>query len=126
MARRGIGAIKAAQARKAAAAQLGAEIETNQLQEMTSQLAEFKESLETFAVKHKKEISSNPVFRNQFLKMCKQIGVDPLSSNKGFWVGVLGVGDFYYELAVSNPMRKLTHVMKLYTGISDLLDEATY
>lgn len=100
MARRGIGAIKAAQARKAAAAQLGAEIETNQLQEMTSQLAEFKESLETFAVKHKKEISSNPVFRNQFLKMCKQIGVDPLSSNKGFWVNVLGVGDFYYELAI--------------------------
>jgi len=35
------------------------------------------------------------------LKMCKQIGVDPLSSNKGFWVDVLGVGDFYYELAVS-------------------------
>lgn len=32
--------------------------------------------------------------------MCKQIGVDPLSSNKGFWVDVLGVGDFYYELAV--------------------------
>ena len=33
--------------------------------------------------------------------MCQQIGVDPLSSNKGFWVNVLGVGDFYYELAVS-------------------------
>ena len=33
--------------------------------------------------------------------MCKEIGVDPLSSNKGFWVDVLGVGDFYYELAVS-------------------------
>merc|ERR1712032_578426 len=32
--------------------------------------------------------------------MCKQIGVDPLSSNKGFWVGVLGVGDFYYEIAI--------------------------
>ena len=68
---------------------------------MTGQLAEFKESLEEFAVKHKKEINQNPVFRNQFLKMCQQIGVDPLSSNKGFWVNVLGVGDFYYELAVS-------------------------
>ena len=32
--------------------------------------------------------------------MCKEIGVDPLSSNKGFWVDVLGVGDFYYELAI--------------------------
>jgi len=68
---------------------------------MTKQLAEFKTSLEEFAVKHKKDISKNPVFRSQFLKMCKQIGVDPLSSNKGFWVDVLGVGDFYYELAVS-------------------------
>ena len=68
---------------------------------MTKQLSEFKASLEDFAVKHKKEISKNPVFRSQFLKMCKQIGVDPLSSNKGFWVDVLGVGDFYYELAVS-------------------------
>jgi ESCRT-II complex subunit VPS22 len=68
---------------------------------MTKQLAEFKESLETFAMKHKKDINENPVFRNQFLSMCKNIGVDPLSSNKGFWVDVLGVGDFYYELAVS-------------------------
>ena len=32
--------------------------------------------------------------------MCKEIVVDPLSSNKSFWVDVLGVGDFYYELAI--------------------------
>ena len=42
--------------------------------------------------------------------MCKEIGVDPLAcnhrlikiflANKGFWVDKLGVGDFYYELAV--------------------------
>lgn len=31
--------------------------------------------------------------------MCASIGVDPLSSGKGFW-SVLGIGDFYYELAV--------------------------
>jgi len=30
---------------------------------MTKQLAEFKICLEDFAVKHKKEISKNPVFR---------------------------------------------------------------
>ena len=80
---------------------VGSEIEKTQLTEMTKQIAEFKSHLETFAVKHKKEINSNAVFRNQFLKMCKELGVDPLSSNKGFWVDVLGVGDFYYELAVS-------------------------
>lgn len=28
------------------------------------------------------------------------VGVDPLASNKGFWAQLLGVGDFYYELAV--------------------------
>ena len=81
--------------------QLGSQIEQQQLQEMTKQLMEFRANLEEFAVKHKKEISKNPVFRAQFLKMCKQIGVDPLSSNKGFWVDVLGVGDFYYELEVN-------------------------
>jgi ESCRT-II complex subunit VPS22 len=68
---------------------------------MTAQLKEFKANLEQFAVKHRKEISKNPVFRSQFLKMCSQLGVDPLSSNKGFWTEVLGVGDFYYEIAVS-------------------------
>jgi hypothetical protein len=31
---------------------------------MTQQLAEFKQNLESFALKHKKEINSNPVFRN--------------------------------------------------------------
>lgn len=32
--------------------------------------------------------------------MCAPLGVDPLSSQKGFWDGVLGIGEFYYELAV--------------------------
>ena len=32
--------------------------------------------------------------------MCAAIGVDPLSSSKGFWAEVLGMGDFYYELSV--------------------------
>ena len=32
--------------------------------------------------------------------MCTEIGVDPLASSKGFWAEMLGVGDFYYELAV--------------------------
>jgi ESCRT-II complex subunit VPS22 len=69
---------------------------------MKNQLDEFKVHLENFAVSHKKEISSNPVFRGKFLKMCKSIGVDPLSSNKGMWADILGTGDFYYELGVSN------------------------
>ena len=66
-----------------------------------AQLKLFKSNLEAFALSHKKEINSNPEFRRQFQQMCADIGVDPISSNKGFWASLLGVGDFYYELAVS-------------------------
>lgn len=60
----------------------------------------FHEKLEEFAKKHNTEIRSDPVFRHQFQIMCTQIGVDPLASSKGFWSELLGVGDFYYELAI--------------------------
>jgi len=60
----------------------------------------FKTNLEEFAKKYKKEINGNPEFRKYFADMCTRIGVDPLASNKGFWSEMLGVGDFYYELAV--------------------------
>ena len=56
--------------------------------------------LTEFAKKHKKEIQTDPAFRKRFLEMCAPIGVDPLASEKGFWGSVLGIGDFYYELAV--------------------------
>uniref|UniRef100_A0A914HGS4 Vacuolar-sorting protein SNF8 n=1 Tax=Globodera rostochiensis TaxID=31243 RepID=A0A914HGS4_GLORO len=35
-----------------------------------------------------------------FQEMCVTVGVDPLASSKGFWAEKLGVGSFYYELAV--------------------------
>ena len=47
---------------------------------MKASLEEFRKNLEEFALKHKKEINDNPVFKKEFLKMCKEIGVDPLSS----------------------------------------------
>ena len=47
---------------------------------MKNQLIEFKSHLEEFALKHKKEINDNPLFRKEFMSMCKEIGVDPLSS----------------------------------------------
>lgn len=56
--------------------------------------------LTEFAKKHAKEIRSDPAFRQRFLQMCAPLGVDPLLSKKGFWGTVLGMGDFYYELAV--------------------------
>lgn len=60
----------------------------------------FREKLEEFARKHNTEIQSDPIFRHQFQSMCAQIGVDPLASSKGFWAELLGVGNFYYELAI--------------------------
>ena len=56
--------------------------------------------LKEFAEKHQHDIQHDPAFRTQFLQMCAPLGVDPLLSKKSFWNGVLGVGDFYYELAV--------------------------
>lgn len=35
-----------------------------------------------------------------FMRMCLQMGVDPLQSKKAFWGELLGLGDFYYELAI--------------------------
>lgn len=77
----------------------GTEIQENQLEQMTKQMEVFRVNLEEFARKHKNDIKSNPQFRKQFQDMCAAIGVDPLTSVKGFW-SVLGIGDFYYELAV--------------------------
>lgn len=74
-------------------------IQESQFEQMTKQMDVFRENLEEFATKHKQEIKKNAQFRRQFQEMCAAIGVDPLSSNKGFW-SVLGMGDFYYELCV--------------------------
>ncbi|KAI8923039.1 EAP30/Vps36 family-domain-containing protein [Entophlyctis helioformis] len=68
--------------------------------QMQTLLATFKSNLEEFAQKHKKDIRRDPVFRMHFQRMCNNVGVDPLASNKGFWSDILGFGDFYYELGV--------------------------
>lgn len=60
----------------------------------------FKTNLQEFAVKYKEEIKRNAEFRKQFQDMCAQVGVDPLASSKGLFADILGVGDYYYELAV--------------------------
>ncbi|XP_050525118.1 vacuolar-sorting protein SNF8 isoform X1 [Daktulosphaira vitifoliae] len=77
----------------------GTVIQENQLEQMTKQLEVFRSNLEEFASKYKNEIKKNSLFRRQFQEMCASIGVDPLASGKGFW-SVLGIGDFYYELAI--------------------------
>ena len=79
-------------------------MQSDNLLEMQKQLEEFRDHLEEFALKHKKEINDNPVFRKEFLRMCREIGVDPLSSTMK--TGLMSklfdnkVSDFYYELAI--------------------------
>lgn len=85
-----------------------------------------------FARKYQKEISQNPALRTHFTKMCSKIGVDPLICNyglifqssftilffivasKGFWTEMLGIGDFYYELAVQ--IVEICFSMRAETG----------
>lgn len=97
--RAGVGAIQKQKLEQEKYKDKGNEIQENQFEQMTKQLDVFKVNLEEFAVKHKNEIRKNAQFRKQFQDMCASIGVDPLASGKGFW-SVLGIGDFYYELAV--------------------------
>lgn len=95
----GLGAIQKQKLEQEKYKDKGNEIQENQFEQMSKQLEVFRTNLEEFATKHKNEIKKNAQFRKQFQEMCASIGVDPLASGKGFW-SVLGIGDFYYELAV--------------------------
>ncbi|KAJ2999135.1 hypothetical protein HDV02_003424 [Globomyces sp. JEL0801] len=75
-------------------------IQQQTLEQMKTSLETFKTNLELFAKNHADEIKKDPVFRGHFQKLCSQVGVDPLASNKGFWSELLGFGDFYYQVSV--------------------------
>lgn len=65
------------------------EITENETGQLLKQMDTFKKNLEEFAFKYKDEIKRNGNFRKQFQDMCANIGVDPLSSSKGFWSEIL-------------------------------------
>ncbi|GAB5360780.1 hypothetical protein AAMO2058_000657000 [Amorphochlora amoebiformis] len=79
---------------------LANKIEEDNIEHMTTQLKIFREKLAQFAAKHKDRINQNPQFRHQFQQLCAKTGVDPLASRQGFWSQFLGLGGFYYELAI--------------------------
>lgn len=95
----GVGAIHKQKLEQEKYKDKGTEIQESQFEQMSRQMETFRTNLEDFASKHKSEIKKNAQFRRQFTEMCASIGVDPLASGKGFW-SVLGIGEFYYELAV--------------------------
>lgn len=98
--RPGIGGVQASAAFRARAQQRGHAANADLQRRMEAQLATFRRNLEDFARHHGKDIQRSPEFRAKFHRMCAAVGVDPLTSRKGVWAEMLGVGDFYYELAV--------------------------
>jgi ESCRT-II complex subunit VPS22 len=98
--RAGIGALQAKKAQESKFESRGSELQEESMEHIQKQLDLFKTKLEQFAKDHRDDIKRNPIFRQQFQEMCTKVGVDPLASGKGFWAQLLGVGDFYYELAV--------------------------
>lgn len=75
-------------------------IDETSVEQLQVQLNKLKDKLEWFAAKHQNVLKTDPMFRQEFIQMCAAIGVDPLASCKGFWTEFLGVGTFYYQLAV--------------------------
>lgn len=75
-------------------------LDESSIDELQEQLGHLQEKLQWFAAKHQKTLKRDPLFRKEFTEMCANIGVDPLASSKGFWTKYLGLGTFYYQLAV--------------------------
>ena len=96
----GVGAIQQRQALAARASAAADSLNADRANHVAEQMVLFRTHLEAFAAKHRHEINRDPEFRRAFAQMAKSIGVDPLSSAKGFWGELLGLGDFYYELSV--------------------------
>lgn len=93
-------AILAKRRRQEKLAEVGAELNKQKWEEMRAQIERFEANLRAFATQHKESIQRDANFRAHFHQMCAAVGVDPLTSRKGLWSELLGVGDYYYELAV--------------------------
>lgn len=95
--RAGVKGIQQQRKQKESYQKVGEQVKEQQLLDIKRNLNDFKESVEKFAVEHAADIRKDPHYRSQFQKMCTQIGVDPLATNKSYWTKFLGIGDFYYE-----------------------------
>ena len=96
----GVGALQRKTRDASAYTKVGEASKSAQLKHIREVLEEFKLSVEKFAIKHKTRINEDPEFRHRFHKMCSTLKVDPLASYKGYWADILGLGDYYFQLAV--------------------------
>ena len=85
------------------------ELKAESLQLAIDTVHKLQTKLSDFAQKHQKELRNDPVFRQRFLDMCAPLGIDPLASQKSVWNRLLGMGDFYHELAVKVAEVCLAH-----------------
>ncbi|KAG8464999.1 hypothetical protein KFE25_012362 [Diacronema lutheri] len=100
--RRGVGisGLQRQQRHESQLKKVGSELGHQNAAELRRQLDALRQRIEGFAFEHRGVINRDPVFRAHFNRLCAASGVDPLKSSKGVWAQLLGVGDFYYELAV--------------------------
>ncbi|KAJ9465500.1 Vacuolar protein sorting-associated protein 22-like protein 1 [Diplonema papillatum] len=98
----GMGYVAKKQATDRSIAALAESVSAERMEALKKRLETFKAKLQEFAETHGAKIRQDPVFRHHFHVMCSKLGVDPLNSGKGFWAKTLGIGDFYYELAVQS------------------------
>jgi len=102
--RRGVGlaAFDRQEQSKRSFAELSSELSRSQVENLHSQLDQFRTALAHFATTHRESIKNDPSFRHAFQQMCSSIGVDPLAGPRkgGWWAELLGLGDWQYELGV--------------------------
>ena len=99
--RRGVGisAVRTQQQFAAQASKTGGLVKEEQVKKLQSQLEVFRDKLAIFADKYNKKLNNDPYFRAQFMKMCSEVGIDPLTTFKTN-VTIGSLNDFYQRILV--------------------------
>ena len=103
--RRGVGvgkkkATKSGNDPSSAAQALAKDLNEGDLEFVKRSLSSLESELTKFATEHADSIKTDPAFRSKFLKMCALLNIDPISSKQTLLGSALGIGDYYYEVAV--------------------------
>ncbi|GMH75839.1 hypothetical protein TrVE_jg407 [Triparma verrucosa] len=103
--RRGVGvgkkkATKSGNDTSSAAQALAKDLNEGDLEFVKRSLSSLESELTKFATQHADSIKTDPAFRSKFLKMCALLNIDPISSKQTLLGSALGIGDYYYEVAV--------------------------
>ena len=88
--------------KKQALQEKGHQLKEENLENLKQNYQKFKTLLEDYAVKNKDKINSDPIFRAEFVQMCRTIGVDPLSAEKGAFKDIIKADakEYYWSLAI--------------------------